>query len=124
MKILLFAVTLLMISCTKSSSNEVPTIQARGCSSTTKAVVKRKMLNVAGTDFFYYLEVTNSISNSNEVYPSFISTEFQLEGQKLDIQYTATDKKYSFIPCTAAHPTGLIEEYMPFIDLCKATAVY
>ncbi|MBK6813883.1 MAG: hypothetical protein IPG82_00185 [Saprospiraceae bacterium] len=52
MKNLLFVALILTFGCSKSELADITTPQSAACSSVTKAVVKRQMLNVAGTDFF------------------------------------------------------------------------
>ena len=122
MKNLLFVALILTFGCSKSELADITTPQSAACSSVTKAVVKRQMLNVAGTDFFYYLEGAWSINNSNRVYPSFLSPSLQVEGQKVEIHYNATNEQYTYIPCTEAHPTGLVEEHMPRVELCSVVS--
>lgn len=122
MKNLLFVALVLVFGCTKSDLTDTTVPASAACSSVTKAVVKRQMLNVAGTDFFYYLEVTWSINNSNRVYPSYLSENLRVEGQKVEIHYNATNEQYTYIPCTEAHPTGLVEEHMPKVELCSVVS--
>ena len=112
MKNLLFVALILTFGCSKSELADITTPQSAACSSVTKAVVKRQMLNVAGTDFFYYLEGAWS----------FLSPSLQVEGQKVEIHYNATNEQYTYIPCTEAHPTGLVEEHMPRVELCSVVS--
>ena len=122
MKNLLFAFILLSISCAKNDISEVTLTKANQCPTVTTAIIKKEMLNVAGTEFFYYLEVPNSIKNSTKVYPGNLDDALHIEGQRVEIRYNTTEELYSYIPCVSLHVTGLIEEFMPMIQLCSAVA--
>jgi hypothetical protein len=111
------------LGCAKLDIQEVQSISKIDCNSSTLATVKKQNLNVAGTEYFYFLEVEGNIKNSNQVFAGILLDAFQKEGQKLIIRYHVTDEKYIYIPCTEAHPTGIKEESMPLIKLCSADPI-
>ena len=125
MKLLLPAFfAILLLGCAKSEVIDNTETVKLGCQNSTKATVKKLILNEAGTDFFYYLAVENNIGGSNDVFPSTLSLYLQEEGKRLIIQYTPTADQHRYIICRADHnydPANPDEKAMPLIDVCSAT---
>ena len=127
MKLLLPTIVLLsFMSCTKTSVKSEDAAKNFGCSSSTKATVKKEMLNETGTEYFYYLEVETNIGGSNRVFPDLIPTNFQEVGKRLNIRYNSTEEKHTYIQCLAGHtmdPNNPDYVSMPLVQVCNATAL-
>lgn len=128
MKFLLILSIVLFIplsACNKSEIAEEASANSLDCKTSTKAVVRKQILNESGTEFFYYLAVDTNISGSNLVFPSYLDPNLRVDGKPLEIRYSPTSLKHNFVICLSGHnydPNNPDEQSMPVVNVCKATA--
>lgn len=128
MKFLLILSAFLFIplgACNKSEIAEEESANSLDCKGSTKAVVRKQILNENGTDFFYYLAVDTNISGSNLVFPSYLDPNYRVDGKQLEIRFSPTSLKHNFVICLSGHtydPNNPDEQSMPVVNVCKATA--
>ena len=128
MKLFLPAIlTLSLLSCNKEDvTSTTENSKSIGCSSTTKATVKKQMTNMSGTEYFYYLEVESNISGSNSVFADLIPSNLREEGKRISIQFSPTPDIHTYVLCLPGHiydPNNPDFATMPAIQVCNATAI-
>lgn len=138
MKLLLtFLVFASLVSCTKSDLIIEDASKSLGCISTSKASVKKELLNASSSEYFYYLIVDELINGSYSVYPDVLPQALQEDGRRIQIQYSASKAKYSFNQLSSgcnrgessitnespARPNTNEPQSMPMIQVCNASAL-
>jgi len=125
MKLLLLASFFLVISCSKSDLKSEDKSNAFNCTSTVKAVIKKQSTNDSGSEYFYYFSISGNIAGSSDVYPSELTPSLQVEGQRVEVKYSLTDKIHKYVKCEPGHimdPSNPDERTMPLINVCNVTA--
>jgi hypothetical protein len=127
MKLILSLCTLAcFLSCSKSEIQNADALNSLGCNNTTKATVKKEMLNESGSDYFYYLAIDGNIKGSNTVFPDLLPSYLQEEGKHINVRFSTTEQKHTYIVCLAGHtmdPNNPDYQSMPMIQVCNATAI-
>ncbi len=125
MKLLILASIFLFVSCSKSDVNTEENTNSLNCTASVKAVVKKQSTNESGTEFFYYFSIAGNIAGSADVYPSELTPSLQVEGQRVEVKYSLTDKIHKYVKCEPGHimdPSNPDERTMPLINVCTVTA--